>query len=373
MDEVREVPPGYTWQVGSSTFWFNIITDSNTFKRYNAFAEDNGMSVNVCREDPPRDEQEFIHVIQKSETWLRLRAESSGTASALGKYIKGPPMYPTERQITQAWREKIAGTPFYAEHTTRGHMKWGVGYEDPALIHFAVENMVAVSQVGTIKVPLSCFLGLAKDFGIPVNIDTTLDPEFNLLISPDGVVSKRPGKERRFTPDGIPAGIIGMLEIKCISPFHHVENEDGTLSWVDDMEKRQWYSPREIPWGYVVQICVQAISGLHRLDMTLDDTMWFIRWSPLGFSEFKVAFRELIPLGIVTTFLYYTVKQRIKDDSQLPFAYVTDIERGLYRQMTKEYDRLMGLMTHRYVDHSGLYPEFAVYRKCTERFRFKVD
>lgn len=367
------VPHGHAWQIGSSEFWFSIITDSATFKRYNQFAEDRYMSVNICREGEPANEKDFIHVIQKSETWLRLRAESSGTASALGKYIKGPPMYPNERQITDAWRDKLAGAGFHAEHTTRGHMKWGVGYEDPALIHFAVENMLAVSQVGTIKVPLSCFLKLADEYSIPIVIDTTLDPEFNLLISPDGVVSRRPPEVPKFTEDGIPEGIIGMLEIKCISPFHHVENEDGTLSWVDDMERRQWYSPREIPWGYVVQICVQAISGLHRLGMTGEDTMWFIRWSPLGFSEFRIAFKHLVPLGILTTFLYYTVKARIKSDSDLPFGYETDVEKELYRGMTREYDRLMGLMTHRYVDHSGLYPEFAVYRKCTDRFRFKVD
>jgi hypothetical protein len=375
MDDTRDIPEGYTWQVGSSAFWFSIITDSKTFKRYNDFAEDRGLSVNVCREDEPRTENEFIHVIQKSQTWLRLREESSGTASALGKYIKGPPMYPDERQITAAWQDKIAGAKFYAEHTTRGHMKWGVGYEDPALIHFAVENMVSVSQVGTIRVPLSCFITLARKYGVPVDIDLSADPDFNLLISPDGIVSRCPPEERgtrKFTADGIPVGLIGMLEIKCISPFHHVENDDGTLSWVDDMEKRQWYSPRQIPWGYVVQICVQAISGLHRLDMKDTDTMWFIRWSPRGFSEFNVQFKHLIPLGILSTFLYYTVKQRIKSQDDLPFGYVTELEKRLYRQMTVEYDKLMGLMKHRYVNHEGLYPEFTVYRKCTERFRFNV-
>ena len=162
-----------------------------------------------------------------------------------------------------------------------------------------------------------------------------------------------------------------MLEIKCISPFHHVEAADGTLKWVDDMERRQWTRPEEIPFGYIIQICLQAISGYYRCAMHGGSTMWFMRWSPKGFSEFKVAFRDLIDLGIVATGLYFSLYERIKKSEDLPVKY-NAIENALHSQMVQCYKHVMANMSHRYVAHELLYPEFQVYRRCTEFYKFKV-
>jgi hypothetical protein len=162
-----------------------------------------------------------------------------------------------------------------------------------------------------------------------------------------------------------------MLEIKCISPFHHVESESGHLTWVDDMEKRQWSKPKEIPYVYVTQICMQAISGLLRLQMDKDHTMWFMRWSPIGFSEFKINFYELVRMGIASSLLFLILKHRIKTVADLPFKYLK-CELALVKLLDKLYYEVMDKMTHRYVNHANLYEGFKVYRKVTEDFNFKV-
>ena len=180
-------------------------------------------------------------------------------------------------------------------------MRWGVGYEDPALIHFAVQNMLAVTQVGTIQLPLSYILQLHT--GTPPHIELH-NP--HLLISPDGMVHK-PGTTQ----------YIGMLEIKCISPFHHIPFPDNTLGWVEDMQSRQWHHPAQIPFVYMVQMGLQAISGLYRFHMTPQDTMWFIRWSPHGFSQFHVTFDKLIPFGIIAAIIYFKLLQQYKEHHQV--------------------------------------------------------
>lgn len=372
------LPKGYRLQIAKESFEFDIVTSSQGFLRYQEYAKRKGLVRDVC--DPKlRDVQEidienYLNIEQKSPTWFRFRAAADGTASSVGKKIKGSTMYPTMEQVSEAWFDTLSGKPFQVTHTMAGHMKWGVGYEDPALIHFAVDNDLAVAQVGTVHLPLSYILDLtAERFGSESDVSEHVEflrnhipKSAHLLVSPDGVV----GKPDNGQYGELPNELLGMLEIKCISPFHHVET-DGTLVWVDDMEKRQWFHPGQIPYVYVTQICLQAISGLYRLNMTEEHTMWFIRWSPKGFSEFKISYGPLVRMGCLATMLYFRLKERLTLD-QLPLEY-TEPEQRLANLLHIEYNNVMSSMSHRYVDHSRLYPEFDVYRRCTEFYKFIVQ
>lgn len=367
---------GYRYQLSSEKFNFNIITESNGFQRYQKYAEKHGLVRDIC--DPSLHDTEkvpienFLNIEQKSPTWFRYRAQSDGTASSVGKKLKGPTMYPTIEQVSEAWMDALTKKPFEVTHTMAGHMKWGVGYEDPALVHFATDNKLAVAAVGTIYLPLSYILELSQSYVPHLKshcdyLNKVCPSTTHYLVSPDGLVG--------FPDDGnsneLPTELIGMLEIKCASPFHHVEEEDGTLSWVDDMEKRQWFHPGEIPFVYVVQICLQAISGLYRLDMNDNHTMWFIRWTPLGFSEFKINFRPLVKMGIIATMLYFRLKKRLDLDS-LPIVYTKE-EQELSNELYRVYQEVMNGMIHRYVNHNNLYPEFKIYYECTKYHHFVVQ
>jgi len=378
-DFTRPLPPDYRWQISSEIFDFDIISKSQSFQRYQAHAKKKGLVRDLCdsklhdvTEVPISD---YLYIEQKSPTWFRFRAAADGTASSVGKKIKGSPMYPTMEQVSQSWYDELSGAPFEMTHTMAGHMKWGVGYEDPALIHFAVDNGLSVAQVGTIHLPLNYVLQMANlifpdNKIITDNIDflhNVVSETAHLLVSPDGVV----GKPDSGSYTDSPSELLGMLEIKCISPFHYMEEIDQTLSWVDDMETRQWFHPGQIPYVYITQICLQAISGIYRLDMTEDSTMWFIRWSPKGFSEFKISYGPLIRMGCIASMLFFHLKHRLTLD-QLPLVYTTE-EQELVDLLHSCYMNVMENMTHRYVDHSRLYPEFDVYRRCTEHHRFVVS
>jgi hypothetical protein len=375
------IPKGYMEQIAPSAFMFDIITESPSFKKYQRFAAKHGLVRDVCNLSTMEDmskinEDTYLNVVQKSPLWLHLRNIAAGTASSVGKCIKGPPCFPTIEQISDAWRDKINHVPFVAEHTTRGHMQWGVGYEDPALIHFACANMLSVAQVGTVRLPMSYIMEISEKYltkedyrTIKEAYDRLPAKDDHFLVSPDGVVGE-PDKDI-WKDDELPGKLLGMLEIKCISPFHHVESEDGFLTWVSDMEKRQWHKPKEIPYVYLTQICMQSISGLMRLEMDKESTMWFMRWSPIGFSEFKIKFEPLIRMGVVSTLLFLMLKYRIKSEADLPLDY-TSYEMPVVRLLHKYYEVIMNEMTHRYVNHEGLYPEFKMYQKVTEYFRFKV-
>lgn len=369
-----------TYQLADNRFMFEVITDSYNFKKYKNYAEQHGLVRDICVLDQldqePSNLDDYLKIIQKSELWLYLRAKASGTASTVGKLIKGSSIYPTTEQLTGLWRDKITNKPFEKTHTVRGHMKWGVGYEDPALIHFAVNNNLTVAQVGTIYLPMSYIIKTIDEY-LPDNeqdivnqiirkIPSLMDEHF--LVSPDGLVGI---PESEWCYDQLSTEIIGMLEIKCISPFHHVEEDDGTLTWVANMESRQWYNPGEIPFVYITQICMQALSGLHRFNMNGHHTMWFIRWSPYGFSEFKIEFHHLVRMGIVSSLLYLKLKSRITTEDDLPFCYQPD-EQELVKLLNKYYDIILTEMTHRYVNHFNLYPEFHLYRKVTNNFKFVV-
>ena len=361
-------------QLATNAFDFDLIRETRQCKKYQSFAETEDLIRDICSteitDDTENDDalQDFLYVIQKSPKWLRLRARAQATASSIGKYIKSPGTFPTRRQLTEVWREKLHETPFTKTHTMCGHMKWGVVYEDIALMHFAVENMKCVVQVGTIHVPL--------DYVLSLNTDTEIElpcypKEYHLLISPDGVVQTP--KAPPGCAEGSSSSLLGMLEIKCISPFHHKENDAGDLTWVDTMEKRQWYKADEIPFGYIIQICLQAISGYYRLKMNGDHIMWFIRWSPKGFSEFQIAFKDLIGLGVLSSLLYFSLYSRLNLDLENLDVEYTSNELYLHKKMVKEYKKVTTLMRHRYISHQDLYPEFDIYHKCTKRYTFKVE
>lgn len=352
-------------QKAGKDFYFDIILDSYNFKRYEEYAKRSGLVSNICSleeiEEEPENVADYCHVVQKSDLWFHLRSKATCTASTVGKLIKGPPLYPTWDQVNSLWKDKLTQTPFSPSHATKGHMKWGVKYEDVAQIHFSVENNLPVTQVGTVYLPMKYILSIMKDY--------FTEEERNTI--QDTVLPSFEGEHFLVSPDGLIEGI-GMLEIKCISPFHHVENEDNTLSWAIDMESRQWYDPSEIPYVYITQICMQALSGLCRFNMDENNIMWFIRWSPKGFSEFKIKFKRLIRMGIISTVLYLVLKSRIKNLSDLPFKYIEE-EMPIKALLDKAYREVIEDMEHRYVSHELLYPEFFLYRKITEEYKFEVS
>ena len=376
IDETRILPPGFRWQAGRDEFDFDIVINSPGFRKYSSFAKKHHLISDVCREDIADldDVDNYLYVVQKSPLWLELRSKAQGTASSAGKYIKGPPMYPSVEEINEHWADAINKVPFKTTHTMRGHMKWGNCYEDCALTHFAAENMLTVCQVGTIYTPLAYIISLIPKYFTTeeqvhlYRLSNTLNTQdVHLLVSPDGLVGLPDGNDNK-----IPQNIVGMLEIKCISPFHFMEEKDGTLSWVDNMETRQWRHPGEIPYVYITQICLQAISGLYRLNMTNRDTMWFVRWSPSGFSEFKINFGPLVKFGILSSLIYFSLKQRLLNISDLPFKY-NKLEAAVMTILNKNYMSVIADMEHRYVSLDGVYPEFFTYQKYTKGFRFTVN
>ena len=382
--QLPPLPEGYVWQPASPKFNFSVVTESRGFARFSQFAQDHALVDDVCiygeglgddgrgEDGHEFTEDDFLYVIQKSKLWLTLRAQASGTGSSMGKYLNSPSGFPPAEQVAEAWRDKKSHAPFTITTTMAGHMRWGNGYEDPALIHFAVDNYVRVVQVGTVVLHYSFIKEL-----VPHMCREGLDGY--ILVSPDGVVYPAGSK-------GLD-GAIGMLEIKCMSPFHHVAEADGRLTWVDNMERRQWYKAEEIPFVYVIQISLQALAGIARLNdngkgLTVDSTMWFIRWSPAGFSEFSICFGDLIALGAIATTLYLSLLKRIHIEDVSgdgPDANYENArlnynaeELALARILQTEYKRVIATMTHRYVDLAGLYPEFFAYRDLTALHRFVV-
>jgi hypothetical protein len=350
-----------------TSFNFDIIKNTQMYRHNDTFTQASDLIRDVCTTsitdtDQPIREEEYLYVIQKSPKWLKLRAAAQATASSIGKYIKSPSRFPTVQQLTEAWEEKLTHKPFTKTHAMTAHMNWGVVHEDVALMHFAIENMLCVVQVGTIKVPLAFVYSLNTD---PDLTDLPCDPDHHLLISPDGVVQKP-----HAAGSGLDTELLGMLEIKCISPFHHLEGSDGNLKWIESMEKRQWSIPEEIPFVYIIQICLQAISGYYRLNMNGEHIMWFIRWSPKGFAEFQIKFGELIELGVLTAMLYFSLRRLTLED--LPLVY-NEFEQKLHLKMLAAYKKVLSKMTHRYIDHSTLYPEFKSYKESTELHKFKVS
>lgn len=362
-------------------FDFNIIECKLLKQRPDLFMD---FSFLKEMDEEPVSVRDYLYVEQKSELWLYLRELAIGTASSLGKLIKGPPQYPTWEQVMDNWRDKILAKKFdLSDSAAAGHMRWGNIHEDSAMAHFAVDNDLSVAQVGTIHLPMSFVRGLCAQYFDNSAVKTLRSfDEFgkheHFLVSPDGVVCKEKftNVEQDDERELESYGIVGMLEIKCVSPFHHVLDDDGTLRWCDDMEKRQWNDPRDIPYVYVSQLCLQAIAGLWRLEMTEEDTMWFVRWSPRGFSEFKIRFKELIQMGIVSCILYCKLVDRMcraqADEiiNMKRFSYAQD-EIPLVMLLQEAYKNVMRNMEHRYVEHHDLYEHFYDYMEKMSDCSFK--
>ena len=312
-------------------FNYNIILNTKAYKELNNNSLEHDLVRDVTDEKysdlsdeelHSLDRSKYINVVQKSPSWLKLRAMSSGTASNIGKYLYNSRCrFPTMNDIKKSWKDKIANAPFVKSITTNGHMSWGVAYEDAALIHLAVAENIGIIQVGAIRVDLSQIIRLGKnifkDKWHDIN-DNVVDKY--ILVSPDGIVGK---PEPKIMPgyDMVYNKIVGMLEIKCISPFYHLETESGHLSWCHNMDKRQWYAAKDIPYVYIIQQALQAISGIIKYKMKSTDIMWFIRWSPEGFSTFKFGFLPLVKLGVLAANLYFSLYARLHTDEDIDLMY----------------------------------------------------
>jgi hypothetical protein len=382
-----DMQPGCMWQMGSDTFRFDIITSTFMYKTLLKTAISLDYVRDLCDQSlsdlSPSDilqlaYDRYINVPQKSLTWFDRRSAADGTASSVGKFIRGPKTYPKMEQTLSYWKDKLTEKPFEKTQVMSGHMDWGNKYEDPALLHFAKDHKLCVSQVGTIRVELSLIISLSKIVfkeAFP-DISYLTVKDKHLLVSPDGLVSKPTTNLNKNIMSKLhpkQSDLLGMLEIKCISPFHHVETDDKFLEWVDDMETRQWWKPEDIPFVYIIQMCMQALSGVSRYKMNGKTTMWFIRWSPHGYSVFVLPFKYLIRLGIPAAIQYFSLIQRVNHIDQIDtmFSNPCPAELELTKLINSNYRTLMENTTHRYIKIDD-YPEFDTYYKATQYFKFKV-
>lgn len=353
-----------------TSFNFKIITDTDQFKKLLNEFHEKDLFINVCKDDyadiacDDLHKDDYLYVPQKSKTWLALRLQADGTASVVGKLVKSPTTYPVWDDVRDEWIKHITHAPFEMGHVVMGHMKWGVDYEDPALVHFALYNNFQIVQVGTIRLESSFIDSLrTKFYAHNAHIKTPR----HLLISPDGIVQK----------DGV---IIGLLEIKCISPFHYMggwqpnasnaSNAPNSLVWCENMDNRQWYTPDQIPFVYITQICLQAIAGMSRLKMPLSSKMWFIRWSPDGFSQFEIGFEPLVKLGVIVCGLYFGFIERIKTISDASTLYYSKEEIPQVKQILSAYRDILSAMTHVFIPLN--YEEFNEYRESTKNTTFVI-
>lgn len=354
-------------------FPFDLVADSPAFQRVYLTAHRRGLVRDLCvwssKKNLPLiqgDVKLLLKVCQKSDLWLHLRQIAHGTASSVGKLIKGCTGYPSWAQVTQEWREKLDPSLKIIKNPSamKSHMKWGNTYEDAAQLHFSLENNLVVAQVGTIHLPLRFVEKVVPYYHPSLSWQPFEEKKFHFLVSPDGIVGERDTGGR----DQLPTELLGMLEIKCISPFHHVDNDNGTVSLTEDMEARQWEYPEAIPFVYVVQMSLQALAGLYRLKMDKSKQMWFVRWSPKGFAQFQVSFDALFSLGGPACLLFAKLKERLKSVADVePVLNYTPEEQELARAMNQGYERVMAEMSRRYVSfedengYEGFYRFFRAY------------
>lgn len=349
-----------------SNFDFEVLTRTNYYKRHVERCVNNDNMRDLCTKKilkPNRDE--YINIPQKSALWLKLRSLSHGTASSLGKFLPGD-KFTDETALNTNWEDYLKHKPFEKTHTMEAHMKWGTTYEDLALMCFAEKYKVCVTQVGTIRVD---FKDIHDNYvlyfpKLPELIKTQDEEleinEYHLLISPDGIVGNRDIENPDYNT--LPDVLTGMLEIKCISPFDHVENIKGNLEWCKNMEKRQWTNVQDIPYVYLIQMCLQSLSGIIELDMSLRDTMYFQRWSPKGYSIFEIPFEYLFKIGILATELYFSILHRSKQQEENFVAYpLTDDEKLVADKMQYYIKLLNTKITHRYVNITNKHPYYDLF------------
>ena len=341
-----------------SNFDFELLTRTNYYKRHTKDCIKKDYTRDICIENilnPKRED--YLKVVQKSNLWLNLRSRSHGTASSLGKFLIGD-KFLTTQQLNENWNDFITKKPFEKTQTMEAHMKWGTTYEDLALFCFAEQYKVCVNQVGTIRVDYTNILDNYKLFfpSLPF-LEQTQEEHHNyhLLISPDGIVGKREKQRSKEDFFKLSDNIIGMLEIKCMSPFYHLENENGNLVWCQDIEKRQWSKVEDIPFVYLIQMTLQAVSGIIELDMNMSDKMYFERWSPKGFSVFVLPFSQLFKVGLLCSTLYFKILSRSKEQDFKAYPLLND-EQIIQQEMEKQINILNSMITHEYHDITEKHP-----------------
>lgn len=372
---------GAIQQWGSTVFKFNLIKDSPKYQEMVKELEDRGLCENECdhlydnlAEDglAKLDSNLYIKVYQKTATWLALRARALGTASSVGKFIPIECIpYCGWKKASEEWAKKLwdEGSGFKTGAAQQAHMDSGVASEDIAMHHFSKHTGYKVSQIGTIRLSYleieevgQQLCGEWESFGEQWD-KSLIRAEDYLLISPDGIVYQPPklGGER-----------IGMLEIKCISPFHHQTTPDGMVTWAADMTRRMWFSFEQVPFYYVTQMALQALAGWSFYRMNSDDMMWLIRWYPDGFSLYNVRFYHLFKLGIWVARYYRWLKMRVVRGANP--GEVQRVENEFLKARVEEaYLEVKANHQYEFVELKGWYPEFSLYRELTRLFKFRVD
>ncbi len=395
----------YILQTASCRFDFNIIFNSRAFQSKLKYAIQNDLIRDVCVETEDNistsiTDETLLHVVQKSQLWLFLRSQAISTASSLGKYLVSP-FYVNVPDVHKAWQEKLDHIPFQKTLVMQGHMSAGVINEDVALIHFIHHTHKAVVKVGCIKVTMNYINKLRLKLNI-LNYLTYTNSTDYLLISPDGLVftpNKKPyegsevnlNKKPHTGLDEFPnlqlieplkpssimpdkSSIIGMLEIKCVSPFHHQETDDEFLIWADNFADRQWTNSHQIPFVYLIQIALQAIAGIKAFNFTPEHDIWLIRWSPNGFNLFHFQVKHLVRVGITASLLFLNLKLRIHTSDDIPK--VIPITDPILKHLEQDlYTYLDIAISHATVTFTPIndYPEYDVYHSVTKFFKFKVE
>ena len=368
-------------------FKFDVVLASGHARRLTANISAHGLVGDVTflteLEHLPllqKKEDLYLHVVQKSPLWLHLRAQAIGTASAVGKLLLPPPThrFPTREQVAAEWQARKDNTPFQKKPCQAMHMQWGNVYEDLAQHHFAWNRKLAVGQVGTIHLSMSDIQSQVA-LGAILHGDeeqvwwdraSTVAPNACFLVSPDGMVGRTPSHSQHDLPNDL----LGMLEIKCASPFNNNPESDGTVGWVADMEKRQWSDARWVSWTYILQLGLQALAGVKRFTFVEDEpTMWFIRWTPNGWSEFTFPFKLLQRMGAISALLYAMVYHRNMKPGRAPMPEYTEHEQPLYTALCTAYQDVIDSVEYRYVSHPNAYPEFQAYRTETLGKSFPPD
>lgn len=357
----------------NSKFYFDVISKTQYYKDHFDRCKEEDYVRDICNTKLTRtnSRDDYINVVQKSSLWLKLRSVSHGTASSLGKYIPGS-KWSTPETLNQEWDDKIKKKPFEKTQTMEAHMAWGNEYEDLALMCFAEQYKLCVTQVGTIRVD---FEDIHDNYclyfpELPELITNKIakEKDYHLLISPDGIVGKRDKKHKKYTK--MSKNLTGMLEIKCMSPFHHEENFRGNLVWAEDMEKRQWYTNEDIPYVYLIQMCLQALSGVIELNMTFNDIMYFERWSPKGFSVFKLPFYNIFKIGTLANELYFSILNRSNEEDFIAYP-LNEKEQIVSEKMQHEIDRLFLKISHTYHSIEQVHPYYEIFQNYYQETQHK--
>jgi hypothetical protein len=356
-------------------FDFNMVTESDIFRNRWKEAVKADLIRDLTRSDlseiPDPDsihQNDYIHVVQKSQTWLYLRGQANGTASSVGKYLRNEMPFPKVPELNQHWVDRLENVPFQKTDLTNAHMGWGVANEDIALLSFASQIGLCVNQVGTIRVPFRYINDLFQDYfpnapAYPYKID-----QEHLLISPDGLVAK---PEQQSEYYHLSPRLVGMLEIKCMSPFHHLLSDRGNLEWATNFAKRMWKETSHIPFVYQVQMSLQALSGRYFLNMTDSDTMYFVRWAPYGFSQFEFRFGDLFRAGAVASALYFRMYRRLLDDPDQPAYPLPLEEKRLEKMMITAFQKVKANSRYKYFPVTG-YEMFKNYHSVTKDYEFTL-